>query len=96
MDDTLCRLFFSEPSCPAQRQYEALRAAFVDGLSQKDAAERFGYTADAFRQLVHEFRLARAAGIAPPFSSPRGAAARPGRPRRQAGPTSRTPPTPAP
>src|SRR5215207_7372267 len=42
MDDGPCRLFFTAPSCPAQRQYEALRAVFVEGLSQKEAAERFG------------------------------------------------------
>ena len=44
MDDDLCRIFFAEPSCPAQRQYEAIRAVFVVGLSQKEAAERFGYS----------------------------------------------------
>ena len=41
MDDTLCRLFFLQPSCDSQRLYEALRAVFVDGCRQKDAAERF-------------------------------------------------------
>jgi hypothetical protein len=68
MDDTLCQLFFEHPACPAQRQYEALRAVFIDGLSQKDAAERFGYAPDAFRHLVHRFRQDIAAGTRPPFS----------------------------
>jgi hypothetical protein len=68
MDDTLCQNFFSQPSGPAQRQYEALRAVFVEGLSQKDAAVRFGYAYDAFRQLVHQFRLDCAVGTPPPFS----------------------------
>jgi transposase len=40
----------------AHRQYEALRAFFVDGVPGKDVAERFGYTLGSFRQLVHEFR----------------------------------------
>jgi hypothetical protein len=70
MDDTLCLDFFTQPTCPAQRRYEALRAVFVDGLAQKLAAERFGYTYDAFRQLVHQFRVACAGGNPPPFSSP--------------------------
>ena len=69
MDDSLCRLFFNQPSCSAQRQYEALRAVFVDGLSQKDAAFRFGYTYHAFRQLIHDFRHNCAAGTLPPFST---------------------------
>jgi hypothetical protein len=70
MDDTLCQLFFNQPACPAQRQYEALRAVFIDGLSQKEAAQRFGYTYDAFRQLVHQFRHDCVAGTPPPFSLP--------------------------
>jgi len=90
MDDTLCQAFFNQPACPAQRQYEALRAVFIDGLSQSDAAARFGYSPDAFRQLVHQFRQDIAAGTAPPFSSPNGEAARPARSR--GGPGSPTPP----
>jgi len=48
--------FFLEPSNSTHRQYEALRAYFVDGLSSKEAAKRFGYTEGSFRVLVHEFR----------------------------------------
>jgi DNA-directed RNA polymerase specialized sigma24 family protein len=79
MDDTLCQAFFRQPACPAQRQYEALRAVFVGGLPQSDAAARFGYSPDAFRQLVHRFRQGIAAGTAPPFSSLNAEAARPAR-----------------
>jgi hypothetical protein len=67
MDDTLCRRFFREPTGPLQRQYEALRAVFLDGLSQKEAAGHFGYSYDAFRQLVHQFRHRCAVGGPPPF-----------------------------
>jgi hypothetical protein len=96
MDDTLCQLFFDQPACPAQRQYEALRAVFVGGLSQKEAAERFGYAYDAFRQLVHQFRRDCAAGTPPPFSSPTAAGDPPGRcPLGPHGPTSPTAPMPA-
>jgi len=47
---------FLEPKNSTHRQYEALRAFFVDGLSSKQAAKRFGYTEGSFRVLVHEFR----------------------------------------
>jgi len=47
---------FLEPVNPTQRQYEALRAYFVDGLSSAGAAKRFGYTAGSFRVLCHGFR----------------------------------------
>jgi transposase len=71
MDDTLCRHFFVEPSGPLQRQYEALRAVFLDGLSQQEVAGRFGYSYAAFRQLVRQFRHGCAAGTLPPFFSNR-------------------------
>jgi hypothetical protein len=38
------------------RQYEALRAFFVDKLPSKEAARRFGYSPGSFRVLVHAFR----------------------------------------
>jgi transposase len=50
------RQFFLEPASPAQRQYEALRAYFVEGASSPDVSERFGYTAGSFRVLCHHFR----------------------------------------
>jgi transposase len=48
--------YFLEPAHASQRQYEALRAFFVDGLSSAKAAERFGYSPGSFRVLVHRFR----------------------------------------
>ena len=47
---------FIEPTNSTHRQYEALRAFFIDGLPSKEAAKRFGYTEGSFRVLVHEFR----------------------------------------
>ena len=38
------------------RQYEALRAYFVEGLPSHEAAGRFGYTPGSFRILCHQFR----------------------------------------
>jgi len=48
--------FFLGPETPAQRQYEALRAYFVEGLSSTQVAQRFGYSPGAFRVLCHQFR----------------------------------------
>ena len=47
---------FLEPVNSTHRQYEALRAFFVEGLSSAEAARRFGYTPGSFRVLCHEFR----------------------------------------
>src|SRR5271170_43841 len=47
---------FLEPTNSTHRQYEALRAFFVDGLPSAEAARRFGYTPGSFRVLAHQFR----------------------------------------
>lgn len=44
------------PKSPSHRQYEALRAFFVDQLPSAEAARRFGYTPGSFRVLCHQFR----------------------------------------
>lgn len=51
--------FFLEPISSTHRQYEALRAYFVEGASSADAAQRFGYTPGSFRVLCHHFRRSR-------------------------------------
>lgn len=47
---------FLQPANSTHRQYEALRAFFVDQLPSKEAARRFGYSEGSFRVLVHQFR----------------------------------------
>lgn len=55
-DITDIRRFFVEPSHPRQRQYEALRAFFVEGHPSHEVARAFGYTPGSFRVLCHQFR----------------------------------------
>ena len=50
------RHFFLQPSNARHRQYEALRAYFVDGQPSAEVARAFGYTVGAFRVLCHHFR----------------------------------------
>jgi hypothetical protein len=47
---------FLQPKSATQRQYEALRAYFVEQLPGPEIARRFGYTTGSFHQLVHQFR----------------------------------------
>src|SRR4030042_5645298 len=49
---------FLVPQNSTHRQYEALRAYFVERLPAAQVAERFAYTLGSFRQLVHQFRKA--------------------------------------
>jgi len=48
--------FFRVPGSTRQRQYEALRAFFLEGRPSADAARAFGYSPGAFRVLCHQFR----------------------------------------
>lgn len=47
---------FLQPVNSTHRQYEALRAYFVEGLPSAAAAARFGYSPGSFRVLAHQFR----------------------------------------
>jgi transposase len=49
-------LFFLSPQKPRHRQYEALRAYFVDDLPSEEVAKRFGYSPGSFRVLCSQFR----------------------------------------
>jgi hypothetical protein len=48
--------FFLAPRDPRHRQYEALRAYFVEGLPSAEVAKRFGYQPGSFRILCWRFR----------------------------------------
>jgi hypothetical protein len=62
---------FLQPANSTHRQYEALRAYFVDGLPSAEAAARFGYSPGSFRVLVHQFRQdAQRAFFLPPAKGP--------------------------
>lgn len=47
---------FLRPANATHRQYEALRAYFVDRLPSAEAARRFGYSPASFRVLCHKLR----------------------------------------
>lgn len=51
-----CRQFFLSPGAAKQRQYEALRAYFVEGRPSAEVARAFGYTPGSFQVLCHHFR----------------------------------------
>jgi hypothetical protein len=50
--------YFLEPRNSTHRQYEALRAYFVERLPSAEAAAKFGYSPGSFRVLCSQFRNA--------------------------------------
>jgi len=48
--------YFLNPELTSHKQYEALRAYYVDKLSGKKVAEKFGYTYRGFTSLLEDFR----------------------------------------
>src|SRR2546422_899967 len=67
MDDTGCRGFFLEPVATYHRQYEALRAFFIEGRRLHDIAQQFGYRETSLRSMVCRFRAQVQVGEVPPF-----------------------------
>ena len=67
MDDTRCRDFFLEPVATYHRQYEALRAFFIEGRRLQDIAHQFGYQETSLRSMVCRFRAQVQAGEVSPF-----------------------------
>jgi hypothetical protein len=66
--------FFQRPRNATHRQYEALRAYFVEALPSHEVAHRFGYTPGSFRVLCHQFRAQpERAFFLPPAKGPHSA-----------------------
>src|SRR6266545_6766752 len=64
--------YFLEPSEPAQRRYEALRAYFVEGLAATEVGARFGYSPANVHQMASELRAGRAAFFLDSKPGPKG------------------------
>jgi len=56
--------FFSKPLSVAQKQYEALRMHYYEGVSAKEVAERFGYAHRGFTTIAGNFLKKLKAGKA--------------------------------
>jgi len=56
MEDIRCRRFFLEPAETYHRQYEALRAFFVEKRRLQEIAQQFDYQESYLRSLVCKFR----------------------------------------
>jgi len=69
MDGSQASRFFLEPKQTFQRQYEALRAVFVDAEPLDRVAARFGYKSSALRSMASRFRADCRRGATPPFFS---------------------------
>jgi transposase len=59
LNDLTAERFFREPATARQRQYEALRAYFVEHRLSHEVARQFGYSPGSFRVLCHDFRHGR-------------------------------------
>ena len=86
--------FFLEPQQTFHRQYEALRAVFVEGEPLEPVAVRFGYKASALQSMVSRFRADRRRGVTPPFFARTAADDPAGRRRAKVAPPRRRPKSP--
>jgi hypothetical protein len=70
MEGSHTRRFFLEPNQTFQRQYEALRALFVEGEPLDQVAQRFGYKSSALRSMACRLRADCRRGATPFFPRP--------------------------
>ena len=70
MDGSHTSRFFLEPKQTFQRQYEALRAIFLEGEPLDQVARRFGYKTSALKSMASHFRADCRRGLTTPFFSP--------------------------
>ena len=64
--------YFTEPTEPAQRRYEALRCYFVEGASADAVGVRFGYSPATVHQLAAELRAGRSSFFRSSKPGPKG------------------------
>ena len=70
MDGSHTSRFFLKPKQTFQRQYEALRAVFVEAEPIDRVAVRFGYKPSALKSMASRFRADCRRGVTTPFLSP--------------------------
>ena len=70
MDGSHTSRFFLEPKQTFQRQYEALRAVFVEAEPIDRVAIRFGYKPSALKSMASRFRADCRRGVTAPLFSP--------------------------
>jgi hypothetical protein len=64
--------YFLEPTEPAQRRYEALRAYVVEEAPAAEVGERFGYTPATVHQMAAELRAGKVSFFASSKPGPKG------------------------
>jgi hypothetical protein len=64
--------YFTNPSEPAQRRYEALRAYIVDELSAAKVGARLGYSPQVVHQMASELRSGKAQFFSSSKPGPKG------------------------
>ena len=90
------RQFFIEPQQTFHRQYEALRAVFVEGQPLEPVAVRFGFKVSTLQAMVSRFRADRRGGVTPPFFARTAADGPAGHRRAEAAPLRKGPKSPTP
>lgn len=63
--------YFMHPKETAQKRYEALRAYYLESLTQSEAAKRAGYSITTFQSLVSNFQNGKIKFFIKPHSGPK-------------------------
>ncbi len=64
--------FFLNPATIKQRKYDALRDYYLNHLSQKEAAKKYGFPVSTFRSIVRDFKNGNIVFFPPVKKGPKG------------------------
>jgi hypothetical protein len=90
-DDERYRQFFLNPTETSQRQYEAIRAFFIEKRRVQEIAQQFGYQESSLRSMISRFRADVQNKVLNPFLFSHGSDARQSRLTRTRRPRPRFP-----
>lgn len=63
--------FFRNPKLPDHRKYESLRDYYLNNLSQKETARKYGYSIFTFQSIVRDFKNQKIVFFTPPKLGPK-------------------------
>ena len=63
--------FFRNPKSPDHRRYESLRDYYLNNLSQKETAKKYGYSIFTFQSIVRDFKNEKIVFFPPPNFGPK-------------------------
>ena len=71
MTETDLAQYFANPTSPDHKKYEVVRGIFLEQLSKKEVAEKFGYSEHTIQAIIRDFKKGKLTFFPPKKSGPK-------------------------